>query len=351
MPSLALAQIHLFRDSTRPRPIETLTLAEALAHIQEGMYRRRIEWLRRLTDPAAHAQAKRRLSAMTLAGVFAPRRGIAHLQQHSGIIHGDLDHLDDVEAVKRRLADDPRIVYIFISPSGTGLKVGLHVAPVASDAAYKHAWQAVADYCQRTYGLTWDPSGKDISRLCYVSWDPALYTKLDAEPFPVPTSALPAATPRPPQRPVTRLDTRYHGQAVRAVRTAMQMIADAQLGTRHHTRLRASRLLGGYVAGGLLSQEQAYRALAQALVGHTDDLERALKTVEDGLTYGQAYPITLDDLEAERGAWLAQHHTSQDREHPLPSGVPIGGTPFPTTLARQSRQIRTIPGKAVSAWR
>jgi hypothetical protein len=83
------------------------------------------------------------------------------------------------------------------------------------------------------------------------------------------------------------------------------MIQAAPMGIRYHTRLRAARLLGGYVARGLLSEENAYHVLAQALVGHTEDLERALKTVEDGLTYGQAYPITLEALEIERQAWLA----------------------------------------------
>jgi hypothetical protein len=72
------------------------------------------------------------------------------------------------------------------------------------------------------------------------------------------------------------------------------MIETAELGMRHHTRLKAARLLGGYVASGLLSEDQAYGALAHALVGHTDDRERALKTVVDGLKYGQAHPITLE---------------------------------------------------------
>jgi hypothetical protein len=55
-------------------------------------------------------------------------------------------------------------------------------------------------------------------------------------------------------------------------------------------------------------------------VGHTDDLERALKTVEDGLAYGQAHPITLAELKAERQAWLDQHFGSL-RNNPVNSGA------------------------------
>lgn len=317
MPSqLAAAQVNLYRDSTHPTPIETLSLAEALAHIHDGMYQRRIAWLRRAT-PDAYRTAKRHLPAMTLCGTFAPRRGIAYLQQHGGVVHGDLDHLDDVEAVKQRLAADPHVVYAFVSPSGAGLKVGIHVTPVADDAAYKRGWQAAAAYCHDAYGLTWDPSGKDISRLCYVSWDPALYSNLDAEVFDIPPTPIPA--PRPPQRSVPFRGSRAYGYAERAIQTATQMIESAELGTRHHTRLRAARLLGGYIGGGLLSEARALGALMQALIGQTEDFDRALETVVDGLEYGKTHPITLDALEAARQAWIDEH--APDRHHP-PAGEP-----------------------------
>jgi hypothetical protein len=77
----------------------------------------------------------------------------------------------------------------------------------------------------------------------------------------------------------------------------------------------------------LLSEDQAYGALAQALADHTDDLKRALKTVEDGLTYGQAHPITLQELERERLAWLEVHRTTSTQTHPQPLDIdPWEGT-------------------------
>jgi VirE N-terminal domain len=270
-----------------------------------------------------------------------PSRGNAYLQQHSGLVHGDLDDVGDVEAVKRALADDRRTVYVFISPSANGVKVGVHVPIVDDDAAYKHAWQAVATEYERLYGVRWDPSGKDISRLCYISNDPDLYMNLDAEEFNIPPA--PVLEPRPPQGSVSRRDPWYQGYAERAIHTAVQMIEDAELGTRHHTRLRAARLLGGYVAGGLLSDDQAYGALAQALVDHTEDLQRALKTVEDGLAYGKSHPITVDALEAERQDWLAHH----GRTNTLQGGLRTIAAA--QVLARGS--LRTIQAKEVPPWR
>ena len=57
-------------------------------------------------------------------------------------------------------------------------------------------WQAVADAYQHRYGVPWDPSGKDVSRLCYVSHDPELYLNLNAEVFDVPPAPPPEPRPR-----------------------------------------------------------------------------------------------------------------------------------------------------------
>ncbi len=54
--------------------------------------------------------------------------------------------------------------------------------------------------------------------------------------------------------------------------------------------------------------------LEEALVGHTEDMVAALKTVRDGLAYGIAAPITLEALEAERQAWIRQHRHVHPRQ-------------------------------------
>jgi hypothetical protein len=131
----------------------------------------------------AYDRAEASLPAFTFGGLFSPTRGNAYLQQHSGIAHGDLDHLTDVEAAKRAICRNTQTAYAFVSPSATGLKVGVHIPVVADDAAYKHGWQAVATEYARLYAVRWDPSGKDISRLCFASWDPELYWNPDASVF------------------------------------------------------------------------------------------------------------------------------------------------------------------------
>jgi hypothetical protein len=147
---------------------------------------------------------------------------------------------------------------------------------------------------------------------------------------------LPPSTPqlRSPPRTLSVTKTDHQDYAERAIQTAVQMIQAAPMGTRHHTRRKAARLLGGYVAGGLLTEEGAYRVLKGALQGHTEDFDRALKTVEDGLTYGQAYPITREALAADRQRWHAQHHITHEGEPlravPLPSDPWAGTQTLPT---------------------
>jgi hypothetical protein len=353
MSDLANAHVSVFNGSFDSHPQRTVTLGYVLEGIRTGRYAMQVRRVRQTLatqGKAAYDQAKRALPAVTFGGTFKPSRGNDHLTRHSGIIHADLDHLPDLAATKAALCDDPSVVYVFSSPSGTGLKVGRHILPVADDAAYKHAWHAVRADCERRYGVTWDPSGKDVARLCYLSYDPDIYVNFEAHVFDV--RPAPAPEPTPPTRtrhaPLPSHPDRRRMYAERAIRTATDMIQSAPMGTRHHTRLKASRLLGGYVAGGVLTDEEAYGALAQALVGYTEDLKRALDTVEDGLRYGQAHPISLDDLEAERQAWIRAHRPAAQvqRSTPPTNSAWVGMNTLPIRPFSRRQLIRT-PGRQV----
>ena len=309
---LAHAELSLFCDSFNSTPVQVITLLQVLDEIRTGRYQSKIDRLRQILareGKVAYDRAKAYLPAVTFGGVFVPSRGNAHLQQHSGLVLGDMDSLSNIIAAKRAICSDRRTACVFASPSAIGLKAAVHVPVVTDDITYKHAWQTVKAEYERLYGACWDPSGKDVSRLCYTSHDPDLYINVNAEVFDVPPAPAPEPQPQPQRPSVPPSHTNHQDYAERAIRSATEMIQQAPLGVRHHTRLRAARLLGGYVAGEMISEERAYGALAQALVGYTEHLEKALKTVEDGLRYGQEHPIKIEDLETERQAWLDQHRS------------------------------------------
>src|SRR4029434_9864116 len=94
-----------------------------------------------------------------------------------------------------------------------------------------------------------DTSCKDVSRLCFMSWDPDLYRNPAAVPFPVPAMQVPTTqTNDYPRMCILPGDTcqRYADQAIA---TAIKIL-DASIvrsptsnGPRARQRLKASRLL------------------------------------------------------------------------------------------------------------
>jgi len=256
---------------------------------------------------------KKTLQAFTFCGTFAPIRAKEHLIQHSGLVHLDYDGIPDVAHVLAVLCAGPAITYVFTSPSGCGLKVGVRVPVIDTDRQYKHAWQCVADFLEEHTGLIADPSGKDISRLCFVSYDPQTYINLHADVFPLPPMPTPIPSPAPAVRFITRTGDRRHQYLQQAIDRAIRLIVEsvpptpASPGTRHRSRLKAARLLGGYVSGDFLSYAEAYAILEGIVQHHTAHVGKSMRTIADGLRYGMRTPVRYEDLEYERLSWCAAH--------------------------------------------
>jgi len=118
-----------------------------------------------------------------------------------------------------------------------------------------------------------------------------------------------AAGPIPPERL-----QRYADQAIA---TAIQIL-DASVartptsnGTRDRQRLKAARLLGGYIAGGVLTEAEATAGITAAVARNTDKLTRAWRVIARGFRYGEAVPITITQLEADYHQWQTTHATAR----------------------------------------
>jgi hypothetical protein len=331
--------VQRFDDLYQSTPSAILPLDAALDAITDGCYadairEARAVWAREGED--AYRAKKNLLPQITFAGTFAPTRAKDHLVTHSEICHADIDHLPDLRATKQHLQADPHVLYCFTSPRGDGLKYGVRIAQVESDDHYKHAWATLAAAHLHAYGVTWDPSGKDICRLCFVSWDPACYVNPAAAVYAVPP---PMVTPRPQRqpRPTARsepIGDRRAYYAERGIAHAVRLIADSTAGGLHEARRRAAYLLGGYVGGGFLTHAEAYTALHAAVEGHTKHLAQALKTITSGLTKGAAKPITLAELEADRAQWKETHPLPTP---PLPAAASLR-TPLSSRLSTTLRR-------------
>lgn len=184
------ARVSMFANATSPTALEC-DLSLILDNIKNGAYANKIKALRELrkSDPKAYDLQKKNLPAFTVSGTAKSRK---EPLSHSGLIQGDLDKLNGkLEEVRATLQNDPHVAFGFVSPSGDGFKFGIAVDP--SD--HTSAFLAAQEYFRKTYGYIIDPSVKDRLRLCFVSYDPALWTRPDAIPVPSLPKDAPKAKP------------------------------------------------------------------------------------------------------------------------------------------------------------
>lgn len=115
---------------------------------------------------------KKKLPSITWSGTFKKgERSIGSLVQYSQLVVLDIDKLEPnvLSALMRDLHNDRYVRYAFTSPSGKGIKVIFKVNTQAEH--HRAAFNALKDYFENTYLVKVDPSGKDPSRLCFISSD------------------------------------------------------------------------------------------------------------------------------------------------------------------------------------
>jgi hypothetical protein len=108
----------------------------------------------------------------------------------------DFDGLADAAGDRERLRGDPYVLAAFLSPGQQGLKVLLPVP--GGPTSHQQAWEAAEAYLRGSYGLQADRSGKDLTRLCFLSHDPALLLQWQAAPLPVEDLVAPAPEAQEP---------------------------------------------------------------------------------------------------------------------------------------------------------
>jgi hypothetical protein len=167
-------------------PAETIPLRAILERVRDGTYKSAIESVQTIKANGG-AQAYRNakassLPAFTAAGHFSGRAN-DRLQEHSGVMVLDFDHVVDLESLRGAVQADSVVVFAFVSPGGDGLKVGIRVPPAANGDTHKKAYSAALRYSSREWGAeaSADKQCSDVARLCFVSHDPDAYINEAAE--------------------------------------------------------------------------------------------------------------------------------------------------------------------------
>ena len=158
--------------------VEQQPITSILADIKNGKYKNGITYLRKSlaenkTD--AYDKGKKSLLAFTPSASFVGGRKLEFIKDYTGILILDIDKLSP-EQLKQTSLKANQCEYTFasfISPSGNGLKI---LVKVNSDKAnHKEAFLKVQAFYEALLSLQIDKSVKDITRLCFYSYDSELY--------------------------------------------------------------------------------------------------------------------------------------------------------------------------------
>jgi len=152
-----------------------IEIEEALDRIKNGRSKDKIMAIRQAQDNEKARKMKGDLPSVCFSGKFAPFRQDSMLQEHSGYIILDFDHLPNPEYTKQNMFKLDYVRASWISPSGTGVKV---LVRIADGAKHIEHFQAL-----RQDFPTIDESGRNVSRVCYESYDPEILIKADAKPY------------------------------------------------------------------------------------------------------------------------------------------------------------------------
>ena len=154
------------------------TLAEVVDGIRSDHYKESILKIRELVDLGDQEKVdrlKKGLVAFTVSGMFVGGRKMSFLETYNPFVILDIDKLDLADLpdliLKTKEIEFTRVA--FLSPSGRGLKI---IVEVDSEME-RHglAYRRVSDFYENELGVEIDKSGKDITRLCFMSYDPDIY--------------------------------------------------------------------------------------------------------------------------------------------------------------------------------
>ena len=149
-----------------------------LQRIKDGSSKELVKGIRQEKDKSARNELKKMLPAICFSGIFTKRNDNS-LTEHSGLICLDFDGYEkkkDLLADKEKLSKSEFVYSVFISPSGNGLKALVKI-PQDIDNHINY-FNSLENHFNSPY---FDKTCKNVSRVCYESFDPMIYINDNSE--------------------------------------------------------------------------------------------------------------------------------------------------------------------------
>ena len=156
------------KDTATPFHRDVMSI---LMRVKEGMSKDLVKKIRSEKNKADRNELKKQLPAICFSGTFNKRNDNA-LIQHSGLICLDFDGYEKQKVLledKETLSKNKFVFSVFVSPSGNGLKVLVKIPPDSDN--HQNYFNSLEKYFNSPY---FDKTSKNISRVCYESYDPLL---------------------------------------------------------------------------------------------------------------------------------------------------------------------------------
>lgn len=193
----------------KKRLLPSVTFGGVFDYRHRNPQRLREEKLRKLeteTDPGKVSRLERDIK--TLEG----KKGLLSL---SGFITIDIDHISQsglsLEELRDKLSRDREtgVRLVFVSPSGDGLKLVCKTArEIQTLSQYEEVYQSLRHYINTAYSgevEIVDGSGKDVTRLCLLPFDPQAILRDWEDTFRPELHPVPTYRPEPPREDYSRL--------------------------------------------------------------------------------------------------------------------------------------------------
>lgn len=148
-----------------------------LERIKRGESKYLVEQVRSEKDKEKRNKLKEKLPAILFSGTFN-HRSVSGLKDHSGFICLDFDKYQNENEFSEdriKLINDKYVYSLFVSPSGNGFKVIVKIPP--DKDKHKDYFNALQHHFNSPY---FDESVKDVSRVCYESYDPNIFINKDS---------------------------------------------------------------------------------------------------------------------------------------------------------------------------
>lgn len=284
--------ISLFKNGYDYNKPEIISLKKFKEQVRDGVYKKEIDIIKNCNTKEEAAPFKMKLPAVVFTGVL--HKGVEmqnkktnekyisyctndSVSEWSGLIVLDFDYktFQEAKAKKEELMRNPHTLMCFYSPSYKGVKA---IFKIKHPLKHREHFEAIKEKYPDV-----DKSGINEARLCFISYDPEIYTNYNFKEW----EELPKV------KEEKKEDSKRVQVDYSKLEIACRMIRNASDGERNVMLLKAAKLLGGYIAVGKMEETIAYNTLLQEIAIRRGGTNREddSPTIWRGLEYGKKQPI------------------------------------------------------------